>query len=106
PVHGWVLCRHALLRVNHGGAGSSISPNFSPFAPFSLRPLTLSFSSRVLKNPRSPFDKLRANGGRLEVVGDFPFVLSLSKHENAFFSSLLVAQPAAEKGRSEEHTSE
>ena len=55
-------------------------------------------SNRVLKNPpftpfdklRTGFDKLRANGGGLKIVGDFPFVLSLSKHESDFFSSLLV----------------
>ena len=54
-------------------------------------------SNRVLKNPpftpfdklRTGFDKLRANGGGLKIVGDFPFVLSLSKHESDFFSSLL-----------------
>ena len=40
---------------------------------------------------RSPFDKLRANGSGVEIAGDFPFVLSLSKHENPFFSSLLRA---------------
>jgi len=31
--------------VSRRSAGSFISPNFSPFAPFSLRPLTLSLSS-------------------------------------------------------------
>jgi len=43
----------------------------------------------VLKNPRSPFDKLRANGSGVAIIEDFPFVLSLSKHVYAFFSSLL-----------------
>ncbi|MBI3796022.1 MAG: hypothetical protein HY268_03510 [Deltaproteobacteria bacterium] len=44
----------------------------------------------MLKNPAfTPFDKLRANGMGLEVVEDFPFVLSLSKHENSLFSNLL-----------------
>ncbi len=28
-----------------------------------------------------PFDRLRANGSGTEIVKDFPFVLSLSKHE-------------------------
>ena len=32
---------------------------------------------------------LRANGRRVENVKDFPFVLSLSKHESQFFSTLL-----------------
>jgi len=41
------------------------------------------------KTPRSPFDKLRANGTCLEIIEDFPLVLSLSKHENHFFSTLL-----------------
>ena len=41
------------------------------------------------ETPRSPFDELRANGSSIETIGDFPFVLSLSKHENHFFSSLL-----------------
>src|SRR3989442_6010738 len=39
----------------------------------------------------SPYKKLRANGSGVEIAGDFPFVLSLSKHENPFFSSLLRA---------------
>jgi len=42
------------------------------------------------KTLRSPFDKLRANGACIKIVEEFPFVLSPSKHENSFFSSLLV----------------
>jgi hypothetical protein len=38
---------------------------------------------------RTGFDKLRANGAGMAIVGDSPFVLSLSKHENDFFSTLL-----------------
>ena len=53
-----------------------------PLAPWSQL-------NRVLKNLRSPFDKLRANGAGIAIVGDLPFVLSLSKHENDFFSTLL-----------------
>lgn len=34
--------------------------------------------------------KLRANGVRFEFINQFPFMLSLSKHEIAFFSTLLV----------------
>jgi hypothetical protein len=45
----------------------------------------------MLKTPRSPFDKLRANGSGVEIVEGFPFVLSMSKHVYAFFSSLLRA---------------
>jgi hypothetical protein len=45
--------------------------------------------TRCGKTPRSPFDKLRANGSGVKIAGDFPFVLSLSKHGPAFFSSLL-----------------
>src|SRR3954462_15551330 len=33
-----------------------------------------------LKMRRSPFDTLRANGGRADGIEDCPFVLSLSKH--------------------------
>jgi len=33
------------------------------------------------KNGPPPFDRLRANGSRTALVRDFPFVLSLSKHE-------------------------
>jgi hypothetical protein len=33
------------------------------------------------KNAPPPFDRLRANGSSTEIVKDFPFVLSLSKHE-------------------------
>jgi len=36
---------------------------------------------------RSPFDKLRANGSGVEIVKDFPFVLSLSKHGFVSFGS-------------------
>ncbi len=45
-----------------------------------------SVPKRVLKNLVftlcSPFDKLKANGLGIEFVKDFPFVLSLSKHED------------------------
>jgi hypothetical protein len=34
---------------------------------------------------RSSFEDLRTNGGGAEMVGEFPFMLSLSKHL-AFFS--------------------
>ena len=40
---------------------------------------------------RSPFDELRANGLGLEILVHFPFVLSLSKHEHPFFSTLLTS---------------
>jgi hypothetical protein len=40
-----------------------------------------SFSSRVLKNTVHPSTKLRTNGGWIEIIGEFPFVLRLSKHE-------------------------
>ena len=33
------------------------------------------------KNVYPPFDRLRANGFDSEIIKDFPFVLSLSKHE-------------------------
>jgi hypothetical protein len=39
---------------------------------------------------RSPFDRLRANGGGLENIENCPFVLSSSKHEHHFFSILLA----------------
>ena len=35
----------------------------------------------VAQTLSEPFDKLRANGGCIENIGNFPFVLSLSKHE-------------------------
>src|SRR5213593_2866541 len=60
----------------------------SQFSTVASNQLRLALS-RCCKTLRSPFDKLRANGGRLAIVGDFPFVLSLSKHESDFFSSLL-----------------
>jgi hypothetical protein len=56
---------------------------------FPVRSLFVTLSSRLLKNPHSPFENLRANGGEVEIIGDFPFVLRHSKHENDFFSSLL-----------------
>ena len=46
-------------------------------------------ANRLLKNYRSPFESLRANGAELEIVEHFPFVLSLSKHSESFFSNLL-----------------
>ena len=54
-------------------------------------------SSRVLKNHRSPFESLRANGKDSVIVEHFPFVLSpstllrtgQSKHSQAFFNDLL-----------------
>jgi len=33
------------------------------------------------KDAFTPFDRLRVNGVSTEIVEDFPFVLSLSKHE-------------------------
>jgi hypothetical protein len=36
------------------------------------------------KIPRSPFDKLRATGTETQIISDFPFVLSLSKHKPTF----------------------
>jgi len=41
------------------------------------------------KTPHLPFDKLRANGAGVENIGDFPFMLSPSKHEKSFFRTLL-----------------
>lgn len=38
----------------------------------------------VAQTLRSPFDGLRANGIGVENIGVFPFVLSLSKHDNGF----------------------
>ena len=35
-------------------------------------------------NLRPPFDKLRVNGTRQDAVGNFPFVLGLSKHRTFF----------------------
>jgi hypothetical protein len=49
--------------------------------------LTTGFDKPVL----SEAEGLRANGMGIEIAGDFPFVLSLSKHKNGFFSSLLDA---------------
>src|SRR5213593_1980994 len=76
----------------------------SQFSTVASNQLRLALS-RCCKTLRSPFDKLRVNGGRLAIVGDFPFVLSLSKHESDFFRSLLkevfdyqVALPAAGNG--------
>jgi len=39
--------------------------------------------SIALDAVEKPFDKLRVNGGGLRNGEDFPFVLSLSKHEYA-----------------------
>ena len=45
--------------------------------------------SKVLKKHRLPFESLRANGKHSEIVEHFPFVLSESKHSEAFFNNLL-----------------
>lgn len=37
-----------------------------------------------VKSPQSPFDKLRANVGLVEIIDFFPFVVSLSKHTKDF----------------------
>jgi hypothetical protein len=44
------------------------------------------------KTHRSPFDGLRANGRCLEIIQYSPFMLSLSKHKNQFFRSLLKSR--------------
>jgi hypothetical protein len=43
-----------------------------------------------MKNPSSPFDKLRANGERIEMTKKIPFMLRLSKHAVPFLSNLLA----------------
>ena len=45
---------------------------------------------RVLKTHRSPFESLRANDKDSVIVAHFPFVLSESKHSQAFFNNLLT----------------
>jgi hypothetical protein len=53
-----------------------------------------------LKTLRSPFDKpvlsevegLRANGASIEILDHFPFMLSLSKHETLFLSTLFQGE--------------
>jgi hypothetical protein len=41
-------------------------------------------SSRVLKNTVYPSTKHRTNGGWIEIIREFPFVLRHSKHESLF----------------------
>jgi hypothetical protein len=36
------------------------------------------------ENAVHPSTKLRTNGGWIEIIGEFPFALRLSKHEVAF----------------------
>jgi len=38
----------------------------------------------TVKSHRSPFDKLRANGGQIEIIDFIPFVVSLSNHRKDF----------------------
>ncbi len=59
----------------------------SPFTWFDK--LTTGFDKHVL----SEAEGLRANGACVENIGDFPFMLSLSKHEKSFFSNLLGKEP-------------
>ena len=44
---------------------------------------------RVLKNLVHPSTRLRANGKEFEMIENFPFMLSASKHSEIFFSDLL-----------------
>ena len=50
--------------------------------------------SRLLEPTRSPFENLRANGVWAKIIGVFPFVLRLSKHEIEYFSNLLALRYA------------
>ena len=43
----------------------------------------------LLKNLRSSFENLRTNGGALEMIGDFPFMLSQVEAFFGFFSRIL-----------------
>jgi len=45
--------------------------------------ILFAFQTGHSENCRSPFDTLRANGLGLAIIAHFPFVLSLSKHEQA-----------------------
>jgi len=38
----------------------------------------------LVKSHKSPFDKLRANGGQVEIIDFIPFVVSLSNHKKDF----------------------
>jgi hypothetical protein len=40
------------------------------------------------KSQRMPFDKLRANGCRIEIISFLPFVVSLSNHLHYFCKKL------------------
>jgi hypothetical protein len=42
----------------------------------------------LLKNLRSSFESLRTNGGALEILGDFPFMLSPVEAFLGFFSRI------------------
>ena len=42
----------------------------------------------LLKNLRSSFESLRTNGGASEIIGDFPFMLSLVEAFIGFFSRI------------------
>jgi len=44
----------------------------------------------LLKNLRSSFESLRTNGGASEIIGDFPFMLSLVEAFIGFFSRIIL----------------
>jgi len=46
--------------------------------------------SILLKNPRSSFENLRTNGGAIEIIGHFPFMLSLVEAFIGFFSRIVI----------------
>ena len=48
------------------------------------------FISILLKNLRSSFESLRTNGGAGEIIGDFPFMLSLVEAFIGFFSRITI----------------
>jgi len=41
-------------------------------------------NNALVKSHKSPFDKLRANGGQVEIINFIPFVVSLSNHRKDF----------------------
>ena len=65
----------SLKRARPGKASQGICIKF-----YSVIHFDNSYDDALEKSHKSPFDKLRANGGQIEIINFIPFVVSLSSH--------------------------
>ena len=60
-----------------------------------LRTENVTHGSECVKKMTHPSTKLRANGNYVDYIGNFPFVLRLSKHERIFSHTLSARSRSA-----------